>query len=396
MIDVQARLLRGSVFLAGELLECILTFSNTAPHNVSSTACENLAWASAQIHCQFHASESAVVLPPPSTTGLDVQAENETVFVPNRAGMSVSAGERGQCILSTAPKILFCDLRLDVGESKTYIYSEIIPPDAVPSFRGQAVKYAYKLTIGCQRVNSPIKLLRVPFRVLVFPGLRDYRSPGDGESVAPANPFLDEDVGDEEGCKRDNSLLEVATELIMEATAQRTFNITSPWGKVGRFSIGRTVYRLGEDVVGSFDFSNCTVPCLHLTVLLQSEEIVSEACRRYAGQAPLVTTHAHHNEACVHMLSTHAMLPLPLQATPSFSSETVALKWRLHFQFIVASEPKEVPSFDMDEHESRVWHSTETVEADTLSWDLPITVLPSNPLHAGTVCQLPTFTSISI
>uniref|UniRef100_UPI00359024C9 RAB6A-GEF complex partner protein 2 isoform X4 n=1 Tax=Myxine glutinosa TaxID=7769 RepID=UPI00359024C9 len=229
--------------------------------------------------------------------------------------------------------------------------------------------------------------------------LRDYRSPGDGESVAPANPFLDEDVGDEEGCKRDNSLLEVATELIMEATAQRnpsTFNITSPWGKVGRFSIGRTVYRLGEDVVGSFDFSNCTVPCLHLTVLLQSEEIVSEACRRYAGQAPLVTTHAHHNEACVHMLSTHAMLPLPLQATPSFSSETVALKWRLHFQFIVASEPKEVPSFDMDEHESRVWHSTETVEADTLSWDLPITVLPSNPLHAGTVCQLPTFTSISI
>uniref|UniRef100_A0A8C4QFW1 GP1 homolog, RAB6A GEF complex partner 1 n=1 Tax=Eptatretus burgeri TaxID=7764 RepID=A0A8C4QFW1_EPTBU len=353
MIDVQAKLVRGSVFLAGELLECILTFSNTAHHNASSTACENLAWASAQIHCQFHASESAVVLPPPPTTGLDVQAENETVFVPNR-------GERGQCILSTPPKILFCDLRLDEGESKTYIYSEIIPSDAVASFRGQAVKYAYKLTIGCQRVNSPIKLLRVPFRVLVFPGLQDYRSPGDRESVAPANPFLDEE-GDEEGCKRDNNLLEVATELIMEATAQRspsTFNITSPWGK--------------------------------------SEEIVSEACRRHTGQAPFVTTHAHHNEACVHTLSTHAMLPLPLQATPSFSNETVALKWRLHFQFIVASEPKEVPSFDMDEHESRVWHSPEMVEADTLSWDLPITVLPSNPLQAGTVCQLPTFTSISI
>uniref|UniRef100_A0A8C4QG66 GP1 homolog, RAB6A GEF complex partner 1 n=1 Tax=Eptatretus burgeri TaxID=7764 RepID=A0A8C4QG66_EPTBU len=317
MIDVQAKLVRGSVFLAGELLECILTFSNTAHHNASSTACENLAWASAQIHCQFHASESAVVLPPPPTTGLDVQAENETVFVPNR-------GERGQCILSTPPKILFCDLRLDEGESKTYIYSEIIPSDAVASFRGQAVKYAYKLTIGCQRVNSPIKLLRVPFRVLVFPGLQDYRSPGDRESVAPANPFLDEE-GDEEGCKRDNNLLEVATELIMEATAQRspsTFNITSPWGKVGKFSIGRTVYRLGEDVVGAFDFSNCTVPCLHLTVLLQSEEIVSEACRRHTGQAPFVTTHAHHNEACVHTLSTHAMLPLPLQATPSFSNET--------------------------------------------------------------------------
>lgn len=49
-------------------------------------------------------------------------------------------------------------------------YSEVVPTDGPPSFRGQAVKYVYKLTIGCQRVNSPIKLLRVPFRVLVLHG----------------------------------------------------------------------------------------------------------------------------------------------------------------------------------------------------------------------------------
>lgn len=49
-------------------------------------------------------------------------------------------------------------------------YSEIVPGDGPPSFRGQSVKYVYKLTIGCQRVNSPIKLLRVPFRVLVLQG----------------------------------------------------------------------------------------------------------------------------------------------------------------------------------------------------------------------------------
>lgn len=98
-------------------------------------------------------------------------------------------------MLDTPPKILFCDLRLDPGESKTCMfgintfdiltpkvshfffplsftdsYSEIVPIDGPPSFRGQAVKYVYKLTIGCQRVNSPIKLLRVPFRVLVLQG----------------------------------------------------------------------------------------------------------------------------------------------------------------------------------------------------------------------------------
>lgn len=45
---------------------------------------EMLAWASAQIHCQFHASENRVALPPSDGSKHDVQAENETVFVPNR------------------------------------------------------------------------------------------------------------------------------------------------------------------------------------------------------------------------------------------------------------------------------------------------------------------------
>lgn len=54
--------------------------------------------------------------------------------------------------------------------SHTDSYSEVVPIDGPPSFRGQSVKYVYKLTIGCQRVNSPIKLLRVPFRVLVLQG----------------------------------------------------------------------------------------------------------------------------------------------------------------------------------------------------------------------------------
>jgi len=51
------------------------------------------------------------------------------------------------------------------------LYSEVLPSEAAPSYRGQAVKYSYKITIGMQRVNCPIKLLRVPLRVLVVNGL---------------------------------------------------------------------------------------------------------------------------------------------------------------------------------------------------------------------------------
>lgn len=99
-----------------------------------------LAWASAQIHCQFHASESRVALPAQGNKQ-DVQADSDTVLIPSRGqGGGVKRcsiletlmwrgsnqlkkysfiGERGQCVLDTPPKILFCDLCLDPGESKT-------------------------------------------------------------------------------------------------------------------------------------------------------------------------------------------------------------------------------------------------------------------------------------
>lgn len=35
------------------------------------------------------------------------------------------SGERGQCVLDTPPKILFCDLRLDPGESKTCMFKYV-------------------------------------------------------------------------------------------------------------------------------------------------------------------------------------------------------------------------------------------------------------------------------
>jgi hypothetical protein len=50
-------------------------------------------------------------------------------------------------------------------------YSETISTHVPPTFRGNYVKYSYKLTIGTQRVNCPTTLIRVPFRVLVIPGI---------------------------------------------------------------------------------------------------------------------------------------------------------------------------------------------------------------------------------
>ena len=82
--------------------------------NIFSEGPDSLSWSSVQIHCQCTVSESRVYLvrshqlstEEVSTTACD------TSFVPSK-------GERGMTVLSTKPKILFCDMRLDPGESKT-------------------------------------------------------------------------------------------------------------------------------------------------------------------------------------------------------------------------------------------------------------------------------------
>ncbi|XP_052574625.1 RAB6A-GEF complex partner protein 2 isoform X2 [Peromyscus californicus insignis] len=307
-------------------------------------------------------------------------------------------GERGQCILSTPPKILFCDLRLDPGESKSYSYSEVLPTEGPPSFRGQSVKYVYKLTIGCQRVNSPITLLRVPLRVLVLTGLQDVHFPQD-EAVAPSSPFLEED----ESGKKDSWLAELAGERLMAATSCRSlhlYNISDGRGKVGTFGVFKSVYRLGEDVVGTLNLGEGTVACLQFSVSLQTEERVQPEYqrRRGTGVAPSVShvTHARHQESCLHTTRTSFSLPIPLCSTPGFCTAIVSLKWRLHFEFVTSREPGLVLLPPLEQPEPATWTGPEQVPVDTFSWDLPIKVLPTSPTLVSYAAPGPSTSSITI
>ncbi|XP_075043499.1 RAB6A-GEF complex partner protein 2 isoform X1 [Mixophyes fleayi] len=361
MIEVVAKLVRGPVFLAGEILECVVSFTNPLSALSTSASSETLAWASAQIHCQFHASDSRVQLPASEEQRQDVQAEKETVFIPNRGDY--------------------------------YSYSESLPLTAPPSFRGQSVKYVYKLTIGCQRVNCPIQLLRVPFRVLLLHALQGFQ-PLQEDEVAPSNPFLDEEI-----CKKDSRLLDSALDILMTVTSRRTlhqYNISNSRGRVGTFCIFKTVYKIGEDVIGTFNFSDGDIPCLQYSVSLQSEESVQEEYQRSRGQPVSISTHAQHHESCLHTASSHFSLPVPLSSCPGFTTNIVSLKWRLHFEFVTAREPVEAPTVLENQSEIIMWTGAEHINVDTFSWDLPIKLLPTNPLLASYVTPVSSSHSIRI
>ena len=74
-------------------------------------------------------------------------------------------------IISTPQAILFVDLKLAPGESKSFWYSHPLPKGIPPTHKGRAMKTAYQLVIGTQRAQSAaqqhvVKHVDVPFKVL--------------------------------------------------------------------------------------------------------------------------------------------------------------------------------------------------------------------------------------
>lgn len=72
-------------------------------------------------------------------------------------------------LISTPQSILFVDLKLAPGESRSFTYSFTIPRGLPPSHKGRSMKVAYNLTIGTQRARSTkeqqVKHVEIPFRV---------------------------------------------------------------------------------------------------------------------------------------------------------------------------------------------------------------------------------------
>jgi len=81
------------------------------------------------------------------------------------------ANSRSVPLLSTPKSILFVNLRLAPGESKSYRYSFRLPRGLPPSHKGKAIKISYHLVLGTQRANTPkeqksVRHVNIPFRVL--------------------------------------------------------------------------------------------------------------------------------------------------------------------------------------------------------------------------------------
>lgn len=102
------------------------------------------------------------------------------------AQMKASAGSREIPLLSTPQSLLFVDLKLGPGESRSYRYRFALPHGLPPTYRGKAIKVTYHLSLGVQRPEGQaMRQVEVPFRVL-----GSYNARGDSLRHDLMQPFV--------------------------------------------------------------------------------------------------------------------------------------------------------------------------------------------------------------
>ncbi|KAG6029804.1 hypothetical protein E4U41_000273 [Claviceps citrina] len=81
-----------------------------------------------------------------------------------------AANSKSIPLLSTPQSILFVDLQLASGESRSYEYSFCLPKGLPPTHKGKTIKISYSLIIGTQRAGGAkeqqVRSVEIPFRVL--------------------------------------------------------------------------------------------------------------------------------------------------------------------------------------------------------------------------------------
>lgn len=192
---------------------------------------------------------------------------------------------------------------------------------------------------------------------------------------------------------------------------------------MGRFCLFKPAYKLGEDIVGSLDFANCSVRCVQFSVKLQIQEIClpcnntknsnsdsndsfylnsldaasvasevaannlhkfstsgsnnnnkEDLCGEQAGE---VTTQVTSHQVCYAMLQTQVVVPIPLHVTPSFRTDLVDVRWRLHFEFVTST----MMNFGKENPVEGELQSPSKIPVETMMWNLPISIYSANPLQ---------------
>lgn len=368
MLNVVLSVDGGGVYIVGQPIHCRLTISNT------SDASDRLAWATGQLSGHVKVDERYVKL-----------HQDDSSNVTLHSTTNLSHASEG-CFFSSDPQIVCCDLQLVPGADKKLEFSGVIPTHSPPSFRGSFVKYSYSVVVGVQRVGQPITLITLPIKIINIPGIGNPESP-----PALTHPF--------EPIQMSVSYQDYFMDKVQSLCSKkpRNFEVKSSEGLVATVKLVRAAYKLGDPIDITVAFGD--VQCVQVTTKLQALEAVSPESQLGEANVSRTTSHCTHTMHCIHIKDTVITLNIPLNVTNSFSTKITSVRWQVHFTFVVTkldnnAEICEAGLTSQSESGAGIeWRPLEELAVTTLSWEMPIRVVPTLPQYIATVAWQRTATT---
>ncbi|KAJ3163459.1 hypothetical protein HDU86_000038 [Geranomyces michiganensis] len=349
---------------------------------------EEIAWGYAQMTGEFSGDpaflkagvlaplRSTVMYRPAGTVG-GGGTLGVTVGAKNVAGERAAAAElKGMPVYGTPPSILFTNMALAPGESKTYQYDILLPKTLPPTHKGRVIRFSYKLIVGIQRGGTTQKsqVFQLPFRVFSF--VHDDGSRPVYEILSPAVFTKDEaNIVEETGYSAlhagifheafipaapvlktprrpdDPSASLFDREEVVDSLARAigrcqmsrkaSYDICKNADHVAQLVLHKTTYKLGDTVMGILDFTNSAIPCFRISAYLESQETISEALAVRSAQetSSLVRkTYAEQHRCTLGTRRTGIELFVPPGASPEFATSAVSVRWHLRVEFVTGTE----------------------------------------------------------
>ncbi|KAJ8326714.1 Golgi membrane exchange factor (Ric1p-Rgp1p) subunit [Batrachochytrium dendrobatidis] len=393
---------------------------NTEPTRVAGVN-EDIAWAFAQMTGEFTVDttyvktslfnslrQKVMYRAAGSPSGHGSQGGGGSLGISASTPTTVNRNETQPLPLySTPPSILFCDMSLAPGESKSYKYEIFIPSVLPPSHRGKVIRFNYKLIVGIQRSGKirQSQIISIPFRLF-------NRTNSDGtrpiyeimnpviinkdESVvtplqtwsklavfAPLTPEVPMSAFYQPESSRATSLTdfeEYTTSMnnimcVCQTSKKVSYDICKNNEHVAQLTLSRISYRLGETITIIFNFSNGSIPCLQASVFLESVETVDPTFSLKQKHSTVAYTRRCHAELHRSTLNSRRLVlsvAIPPTATADFQTTAVSMQWSLRLEFVtgVAGQLQR-NHFALDEGFQH-YHGAERVEVEPFDCMIPL------------------------
>lgn len=139
---------------------------------------------------------------------------------------------------------------------------------------------------------------------------------------------------------------------------------------LAQVTVEKTAYQLGDAVRGYIDFSDATVGSYFLSMKLDLiEEVSSEYQANHSVRSSGISTKtmSEAEEVIYDTKATSFEFHLPLNATPTFATELVSVRWVLKFVLVAST-------LRLSEEKSAAEQAIRADHVEKMTWQIPIRI----------------------